>query len=145
MATATRHGPIVADESERPGLEAITHFLVEHQDEPAHLVGVDGTSVPLPGSVVRSLRAVVRQLVTDQAVAIVPVERQLTTRQAADLLNISRQYLVRLLDRGDLPFVRVGTHRRLGIGDVIAYKRRRDARGEAALDDLLLQGEELGL
>lgn len=37
----------------------------------------------------------------------------LTTSQAAARLGCTRQHVVDLCDRGDLPFVKVGTHRRI--------------------------------
>lgn len=42
----------------------------------------------------------------------------LTTGQAAALLGASRQHVVDLCDRGALPFVRAGRHRRIRRGDV---------------------------
>jgi len=42
----------------------------------------------------------------------------LTTGEAARLLNSSRQHVVDLCERGDLPFVTVGTHRRVRRADV---------------------------
>jgi excisionase family DNA binding protein len=47
----------------------------------------------------------------------------LTTGEAALLLRSSRQHVVDLCERGFLPFVRVGTHRRLRRGDVEAVLR----------------------
>ncbi|MER7275560.1 helix-turn-helix domain-containing protein [Dactylosporangium sp. NPDC000244] len=42
----------------------------------------------------------------------------LTTGEAALLLHVSRQHVVDLCDRGRLPYVRVGTHRRVRRADV---------------------------
>ncbi|HEX5503538.1 MAG TPA: excisionase family DNA-binding protein, partial [Thermomicrobiales bacterium] len=75
----------------------------------------------------------------------VPVYRELTTQQAADLLNVSRQYLIRLLERGDLPFTRTGTHRRIRLDDVLRYKDARSARRREGLRRLTRLSEELGL
>ncbi|GAA1407034.1 helix-turn-helix domain-containing protein [Catellatospora coxensis] len=47
----------------------------------------------------------------------------LTTTEAAALLRSSRQHVVDLCERGILPFVRVGTHRRLDRADVLALLR----------------------
>jgi len=48
----------------------------------------------------------------------------LTTGEAARLLNSSRQHVVDLCDRGDLPFVTVGTHRRVRRADVESVRDR---------------------
>lgn len=48
----------------------------------------------------------------------------LTTGEAAKLLNCSRQHVVDLCVRGDLPFVTVGTHRRVRRSDVEAHRTR---------------------
>lgn len=48
----------------------------------------------------------------------------LTTGEAAQILNTSRQHVVDLCDRGDLPFVTTGTHRRVRRGDVEALRTR---------------------
>jgi excisionase family DNA binding protein len=40
-------------------------------------------------------------------------DRQLSTSQAAKILHCSRQHVVSLCEGGLLPFVRVGTHRRI--------------------------------
>jgi len=47
----------------------------------------------------------------------------LTTAEAAALLGSSRQHVVDLCERGELPYVRVGTHRRLHRSDVEAVLR----------------------
>ena len=48
----------------------------------------------------------------------------LTTGEAAKILNTSRQHVVDLCDAGDLPFVTVGTHRRVRRSDVEALRTR---------------------
>jgi excisionase family DNA binding protein len=48
----------------------------------------------------------------------------LTTGEAAKILNTSRQHIVDLCDRGDLPFVTTGSHRRIRLADVEALRTR---------------------
>ena len=66
-------------------------------------------------------------------VTYAPLSRQLTTQEAADLLNVSRPFLIKLIDSGDLDCEMVGTHRRLSLRDVIAYKGERTKGRQAAL------------
>ncbi len=79
------------------------------------------------------------------AARLIPHHAELTTQAAAKLLNVSRPYIVRLLDEGQIPSHRVGTHRRALFKDVIVYKEEhRRARG-AVLDRLSALDQELGL
>lgn len=90
------------------------------------------------------LASVAEVLARGDAITIVPVGKELTTQQAADLLNVSRQYLVRLLEAGQIPFSKVGKHRRLRIEDVLAFKAQRDQERRAKLEELTRLSEDLG-
>ena len=84
-----------------------------------------------------------RHIGSGDAVTLVPIQQMLTTQQAADLLNMSRPYLIRLIEKGDIPHSMVGRHRRLKTEDVFAYKAERDKIRSKAMDDLIADGSDL--
>ena len=146
MAAATvAHEPIAATAEERPTIAEVERFLVREQLYTARLMTQNGDTIELPESAFRLLKDAVQLLAQGHAVALMPVHRELSTQEAADLLNVSRQYLVRLLEQGALPFIRVGTHRRIRFGDVLHYKRQRDEARRRGLRQLTQLSEELGL
>ena len=108
------------------------------------VVDVHGHRIDLPIRLTDIVVRAARLLAGGQSVAVLPDEELLSTQAAADLLNISRQYLVRLVDAGDVPAIKVGSHRRLRAGDVAAYKISREARRDSALDRLTELSEEAG-
>ena len=101
--------------------------------------------VVLPAAAVRLLGALLTELAKGNAVTLMPHHAELTTQEAADLLNVSRPFLVSLLESGQLPFHKVGTHRRVRFSDLMIYKRRRDAESEAALRELAALSQDLKL
>jgi len=94
----------------------------------AKLVGADGRQADIPEPVQDLLILILQKMRAGKAVSIVSEEDQtITTQRAADLLGVSRPFLVRLLENGEIPFHRVGSHRRIYLRDVLDYQRRRDA------------------
>lgn len=132
-----------ATAGEHLGIVALQGALVT-SPETCELRGSNGERILLPRSVYALLTEAVRILAAGDAVTIVPVGRELTTQRAADLLNVSRQYVVRLLEEGKIPFTRTGSHRRLKIEDVLAFKEQRDRAREQQLDELAQLHEDLG-
>ena len=111
----------------------------------AKLVGPDGMAQSLPVSLYEFLVKLIADLCEGQSVAIVQNDAQLTTVEGARMLGVSRQFLIKLLDRGDIPHHMVGTHRRIYVRDLLAYKAKRDSSRRKILDELTRAEAEDGL
>ena len=93
-----------------------------------------GDQVEIPEEIHRVLLKVVDALTHGLAVTVAPQSTTLTTQQAADLLGVTRPTVIKILNEGGMPFDRVGTHRRLLLGDVLSYREQRRAAQYAALE-----------
>jgi len=102
-------------------------------------------TVPLPPLVVNLLVELLRQTASGNAVSVLPVRKEVTTQEAAELLNVSRPFVIGLLQKGEIPFRMVGSHRRIPLTALLAYKRKTDAARDEALDFLAAQAQELKL
>ena len=136
--------PVMAEDEERASLEDIDRLLESRWADRPALIGADGTRIVLPPSLFRVLREAVHALAEGAAVTIVPIDKELTTQQAANILNVSRPYLIRLLERGEIPYHTVGRHRRIRFGDVLAYRQKRYERRKEAIRHMIEASEESG-
>jgi excisionase family DNA binding protein len=93
----------------------------------------------------RFLFAALSQIASGNAVSLLPLNEEVTTQQAADILNVSRPYLVALLEKGEMPFRKVGNQRRVMLQDVLAYKTRSDIDRRAAFKELAQLGQQMGV
>lgn len=114
----------------------VTDIYDKLREAEAKLIGSDGKTEILPNNLYSFLLRLLADLRAGNSVTILQSKHELTTVEASKILGVSRQYLVQLLDRGELPFHHVGTHRRMYVRDVIAYKAKRDISRRSSLNDL---------
>lgn len=139
--------PVTPQESERPTLkklDGVFHRAQEKKGVPK-LVGPGGFEIELPESVFQALYQIIYYMLQGRAVSIIPVNKEVTTQEAADFLNVSRPFLVKLLEKGDIPFSKVGSHRRIRFSDVLSYKKRQDERAKRGLTEITHLAEDEGI
>lgn len=110
----------------------------------AKLVGPDGKTQVLPNTLYSFLCRLLADLKAGNSVTILQSNADLTTVEAAKLLGVSRQFLIGLLQKNEIPYHMVGTHRRLYAREVLAYKAKRDTARRKTLDDLARAEYEQG-
>jgi excisionase family DNA binding protein len=98
----------------------------------------------MPEHVVRALRFTLHGL-TQGNLTVTSIPDVLTTTTAAKLLGVSRPTLRKLIDSGELPASKTGSHHKLHLEDVIALKAKRHEARRAALDALHEIDDELGI
>lgn len=109
--------------------------LVSREERPA-LVGREGVRIDLPDPIFHVLINIIRQMQQGRSVVLIPEDETFTTQAAATFLGMSRQHLVNLMDKGEIPHTRVGTHRRVTLKDLRTCQQVRDKARRAALSRL---------
>jgi excisionase family DNA binding protein len=140
--------PIAAPEAEAAAVVQLRDFMAAKPAGERHhasLRSPDGHQLEIPNSIYRVLVAAVAAMAQGNAVSIVPVHHELTTQQAAELLGVSRPHLVKLVDAGEIPHHKTGSHRRIYFEDLMRYRDARDAQRAAALRELTRKSAEYGL
>lgn len=127
-------------------VEAIAQLenLLKRDPSQAKLVSGNGEEVLIPESVYLVLRDIVQMMASGQPIHLIPDTHELTTQEAADILNVSRPFLVKLLEQGEIPYIKVGSHRRIRFQDLMAYKEQRDMKRDKLLDKLIEMSQEAG-
>lgn len=130
----------------RESASELSRLLAERPEADRAQVRFDGHDLILPREAIALLRDLLAEMAQGNAVTIVPTHAELTTQQAADILNVSRPHLIKLLKEEKIPFHMAGKHRRVYFRDIAAYKERRDAESQAALDELarIAQDNDMG-
>jgi len=106
-------------------------------------VVVGKVEIVVPVTALRLLVDILAQMAEGNAVTIMPIHAELTTQQAANFLNVSRPHVVELLERNEIAYRKVGTHRRVLFKDLLAYREKSMTKSRKALDELAKQAQEL--
>lgn len=149
MSRAPHPFPSVEDMAlARDGSRALSRLVKRGRGRGSFVVAAEDQSTPhvrIPAAALPLIVDMLAELGQGHGVGITPIHAELTTQAAADLLNVSRPFLIKLLERGELPFHRVGTHRRVRYADVIAYRARVEVKRQRALKALTAEAQRLGL
>ncbi len=124
-------------------LRRVVKFL-STKDSPA-LINEEGVKIDLPKPIFSTLLRVLKQMQEGKAIIMMPEEETFTSQATANYLGVSRQHLVNLLEQKEIPFHKVGTHRRVYFKDILDYERSRDGDRRQSLDKLMKDVDDAGL
>jgi excisionase family DNA binding protein len=140
------------DEDAKLALESsrrLTRVLAVRPEKPLRLQikaeNAPEESIVIPATAMRLLNSLLIEMAKGNAVTLIPIHAELTTQQAADFLNVSRPFLIEQLEKGIIPYRKVGTHRRIMFNDLMKYRQTMDRKRLKALDELSAVDQELGL
>ena len=102
-------------------------------------------SFRLPRKAFILLSTIISNMAAGKSMAIILADAAVGTQEAADYLDVSRPYVVRLLEKGEIPFSKAGTHRRIRVSDLVAYQKKMKATRKKHLNFLARQAQELSL
>ncbi|HET6383208.1 MAG TPA: helix-turn-helix domain-containing protein [Armatimonadota bacterium] len=126
-----------------PANPVCVQILRDETDEDQDTGG--GPLLSIPASAFRLLSEILREMARGNAVTVIPVQAMLSTQQAAEILNVSRPFVVSLLESGKIPYQRLGSHRRVRLSDLMAFKEKADESADRALRELAEEAQELGM
>lgn len=100
-------------------------------------------SVALPRAAVRVLVDALTLISEGHNVVVRSLDEEFSTQKSAEFLRVSRPYLIKILENGEIPFRKVGKHRRVRLVDLELYKKRIDDSRLNVLAELAVQSQEL--
>ena len=99
----------------------------------------------IPSRALQLLGDILKAMSEGKPFSIVPVATEVTTQKATEILSCSQPHLVKLLEEGEIDFVKVGKHRRIMFEDIIRYKQKMKEEQKKHIIEMMNQDEELGL
>lgn len=130
----------------RTSRQRLARYAQEDHSLTVRVIDADqDEAIELPAGAVAMLMDILEAMAAGQGVTLIPENAELTTAQAAEILNVSRPFLIKLLEEGQIPYRKVGRHRRIRMEDVMSYKQAIDREREKVLDQLAADAQEQGM
>jgi excisionase family DNA binding protein len=104
--------------------------------------GGKDVELPFPSLALNLLMRIMEQMALGNCVKLMPIHAELTTQEAADILNVSRPYVVKLLEKEEIPFHKVGSHRRIKLEDLMGYKEKMLSESKKARERLAILSQK---
>lgn len=101
--------------------------------------------IKIPLNALKLLAKILKVTSQGKPISVVPIATEMTTQAAAEFLGCSRPHLVKLLEEGEIPYTKVGKHRRVKLEDVDFYKKKMKANQKTQIIEIMRADEEAGM
>ena len=101
--------------------------------------------VTIPLKALKLLNSILTNMAQGKSTALMPTDAEITTQQAAEILNVSRPHVIKLLEKGDIPFKKVGSHRRILLQDILEYESKFKIERRKKLNQIAKEAQKLNL
>ncbi len=101
--------------------------------------------VSIPLKALKLLTSILSNMAEGKSITLMPTDTEISTQQAAEILNVSRPHIIKLLEKGDIPYKKVGSHRRILLQDILEYKSKFKKRRRKQLNKLAAEAQKLNL
>lgn len=101
--------------------------------------------VVIPLKALQLLNAIISNMAEGKSIALMPTDAEVSTQQAAEILNVSRPHIIKLLEKGEIPHKKVGSHRRILLQDILRYESKFKTERRKKLDYLTKEAQQLNL
>ena len=116
-----------------------------HSEQPEIEIDETSEKIKIPLSALKLLGDILKAMGQGKLISLVPISAEVTTQAAAEMLGCSRPHLVKLLEDGKIPFVKVGKHRRIKFDDIVEYRKQMKEQQKQNIIDIMNADEETGL
>lgn len=125
--------------------ESLSQILA-HVHSPMTEIEIEETKekLQIPSRALELLNEILKAMSQGTPISIVPIATEVTTQKAAEILGCSRPHLVKLLENGELDFIKIGRHRRIKFEDLVHFKQKMKAEQKRRLIEMMNGDEELG-
>lgn len=116
-----------------------------HSANPQIEIEETDEKIKIPLKALKLLATILKATSQGKPISIVPIATEMTTQAASELLGCSRPHLISLLEAGEIPFIKVGKHRRIKYEDVEKYKDQMYSKQRNRIIEMMKMDEDLGL
>jgi len=106
--------------------------------------GMEGL-ITIPLKALKLLTTILTNMADGKSIALMPTDAEISTQQAAEILNVSRPHVIKLLEKGDIPYKKVGSHRRILLQDILEYEAKFKKKRRKQLNKLASEAQKLNL
>ncbi len=101
--------------------------------------------ISIPLKALKLFTSILSNMAEGKSIALLPTDAEISTQQAAEILNVSRPHIIKLLEKGNIPYKKVGSHRRILLQDILEYESKFKKKRRKQLNSLASEAQKLNL